>query len=167
MSLKEINQLPESEARARFLACCHCRSWAAALAAGRPFDSLEALLTEAETLWARCGEAEWLEAFSGHAKIGDIDALKKKFATTTRAEQGQVLDADVAVLEELRQRNIDYENKYGFIFIVCATGKSAEEMLQLLKARMQRSRAQELQQAAREQGEITRLRLIKLWQQHP
>ncbi|HSC66373.1 MAG TPA: 2-oxo-4-hydroxy-4-carboxy-5-ureidoimidazoline decarboxylase, partial [Cellvibrio sp.] len=107
-------------------------------------------------------EEQILEAFSGHAHIGDIELLRSRYAGRATHEQGQVLQASDAVVQELYQLNKKYEAQNGFIFIVCARGKSAEEMLGLLRSRINNPRAVELQNGAREQGEITRLRIAAL-----
>ena len=101
------------------------------------------------------------EAFQGHPQIGDLAALLNKYASTASTEQGQVVEADEAVLIALGERNREYLDKFGFIFIVCATGKSAAEMLGLLEARIGNDRETELANGAIEQGKIMRLRLNK------
>ena len=123
------------------------------------FDSLDRLKKKAEEFFLSQGEEEWLKAFSAHPRIGDLEALRKKFAGD---EQGQVAAASESVLLELKEKNDDYFQKYGFIFIVCATGKSAEEMLFILRSRLQNDRSQELKNAAREQVKIMHLRMDKL-----
>jgi len=117
-------------------------------------------------VWARCGEADFLEAFSHHPKIGDVRDLEKKFASTAQWSEGEqgnaVASAQREVLEALKVGNEAYEQQNGFIFIVCASGKSAAEMLALLNARLPNKRTTELQNAAEEQRKITQLRLEKL-----
>lgn len=162
MLLEEFNQLPAVDAVSALYGCCHCQTWAEAVSAARPFASIDDLQTRAQYVWQQASEAEILEAFSGHARIGDLDLLRSRYAGRATQEQGQVLQASEAVIQELYRLNIEYEQKNGFIFIVCASGKSAEEMLGLLKARIDNSRERELKNGAREQGEITRLRLAKL-----
>ena len=110
----------------------------------------------AETCWANKSEADFLEAFLHHLKIGDFDSLREKFSSTTH------LAASEEILQELAKGNADFQQKFGFIFIVCATGKSAAEMLELLQKRLPKSRERELQIAAGEQAKITRIRLGKL-----
>ena len=166
MTLTEFNQLSTAEAIAVLYGCCHCQSWAEAVAGGRPFASLDKLLASANSCWKRAEEPQILEAFSGHARIGDVGLLRSRYAGRASQEQGQVLQASEAVIQELYRLNIEYEAKNGFIFIVCASGKSAEEMLRLLQSRIDNPRIAELQNGAREQGEITRLRLAKLIDLH-
>jgi 2-oxo-4-hydroxy-4-carboxy-5-ureidoimidazoline decarboxylase len=162
MTLSEFNALSKEDAIAALYGCCHCQSWAKHVAERRPFVSLEKLLTTANCFWTGVEEEQILEAFSGHSRIGDIELLRSRYAGRATQEQGQVLQASEAVIQELHRLNKEYEEKHGFIFIVCASGKSAEEMLRLLRARIDNPRALELQNGAREQGEITRLRIAKL-----
>lgn len=162
MTLTEFNQLPMADATAALYGCCHCQSWAKHVAERRPFTNPEKLLTTANCFWAGVDEEQILEAFSGHARIGDIELLRSRYAGRATQEQGQVLQASDSVIQDLYRLNKKYEEKNGFIFIVCASGKSAEDMLRLLQDRMDNPRDVELQNGAREQGEITRLRLAKL-----
>ena len=162
MTLNEFNALPKADAIAALYGCCHCQSWAKHVAERRPFINREKLLTVAHCFWNGVEEEQILEAFSGHARIGDIELLRSRYAGRATQEQGQVLHANESVIRDLYRLNKEYEEKNGFIFIVCASGKSAEEMLRLLQDRMDNPRDVELQNGAREQGEITRLRLAKL-----
>lgn len=166
MTLDEFNNLPAVDAVSALYGCCHCQTWAEAVSAHRPFVQLDDLLVTAEQVWLQANETEILEAFSGHARIGDIELLRSRYAGRATQEQGQVLQADESVIRELYRLNIEYEAKNSFIFIVCASGKSAQEMLHLLHERIDNSRDVELQHGAREQGEITRLRLVKLIDTH-
>lgn len=165
MTLDELNALPASLAREELLRCCGCAKWAEEVAAARPFADKKALLAAADAAWARTGEREWLEAFSHHPRIGGKDALRAKFAATSgwaRGEQAGAASASEAVLDALAKGNADYEARFGHIFIVCATGKSAAEMLDLLKSRLPNDAAKEKRIAAAEQAKITRIRLEKL-----
>jgi len=163
MTLDEFNNLSVDDAMAQLYSCCHCNEWAETLADLRPFDDIGNLLSSADIVWQQSSEAQILEAFSGHARIGDVALLRSRYAGRATAEQGQVLNADETVLQELHQLNSDYEARYGFIFIVCASGKSAEEMLGLLKARINNGRKIELTNGAIEQGKIIQLRLQQLF----
>ena len=128
----------------------------------RPFGSDGALKTAARDEWLALGEADWLEAFSHHPKIGDRAALAARFPAThdlSAREQSGVNAAGADVIDELARANQTYLDRFGFIFIVCATGKSAVEMLQLLRDRLGNDRATELRIAAEEQAKITALRL--------
>ena len=103
-----------------------------------PVEDLIDLFEDAEEKWYECTEDDWKEAFSHHPRIGDLDALKIKFANDQFAsnEQGSINEASTEVLKEIAHANKAYEEKFGYIFIVCASGKSAEEMLNLLRARL-------------------------------
>lgn len=165
MTLAELNALPPEKAREELLRCCGCGRWAADVAAGRPYASREALLAAADAAWAKAGRDELLEAFAHHPRIGGKDALRAKFASTSAWAQGEQAGARAAseeILDALARGNADYEGKFGHIFIVCATGKSAAEMLDLLKSRMKNGADAELAVAAAEQAKITRIRLEKL-----
>jgi 2-oxo-4-hydroxy-4-carboxy-5-ureidoimidazoline decarboxylase len=165
-----LNALSVGDARAALLACCGSTRWVQAMLSRRPFASRAALHGAAEEEWQKLGREDFLEAFAHHPPIGaTVDELRAKFATklaSTSAwasqEQGRVAQADQGVLEALRAGNLAYRDRFGFLFIVCATGKSAEEMLALLQARLTNPPEIELLQAAAEQARITRLRLDKL-----
>ena len=161
MTLQELNELALTDAQTAFIGCCHCQRWANELSGSRPFASIGELYDKADSIWASATEEERLEAFSGHPQIGDLEALKDKYAAANR-EQGQIVAAEDSVLLALRDENLRYAERNGFIFIVCATGKSADEMLGLLRGRLGNDRVTELDNAASEQGAITRLRLQKL-----
>jgi 2-oxo-4-hydroxy-4-carboxy-5-ureidoimidazoline decarboxylase len=165
MHLPDLNHL-DPAARAEALGtCCGAAAWVATLNEQFPFASAEALYEAAERTWHHLGEADWREAFTHHPKIGDVNALRQKFASTATwaaGEQGAVRQASQATLEALAAGNDAYEQKFGYIFIVCATGKSAAEMLALLQARLPHEPAHEIHVAMSEQARITRLRLEKL-----
>ena len=130
-----------------------------------PLADVETLMDEVKTKWNELAETDWREAFTYHPKIGDVNPLKEKFASTStwaEGEQGAVKEASQAALEALAAGNDEYERKFGYIFIVCATGKSVDEMLALLQARLVNSLEDEIVIAMGEQGKITRLRLEKL-----
>ncbi len=165
MLLSDLNNLSPT-ARAEALAtCCGASAWVAALNQQFPFATAEALYAEADRLWYSLNETDWREAFTHHPKIGDVNALKEKFASTAAwaaGEQGAVRQASQDTLEALAAGNDAYEHKFGYIFIVCATGKSADEMLALLQARLPNTPEAEITIAMGEQAKITRLRLEKL-----
>jgi len=166
MTLSEFNSFPEKAAFEALFACCGSTKWAMQLAAQRSFSSVLDLKNASDSLWNDTNESDWLEAFTHHPKIGDTESLKKKFASTAEwasSEQSSVKSAGMEVLENLAKGNHDYEQKFGFIFIVCATGKSASEMLDLLQDRLPNSRKEELKIAAIEQHKITNLRIDKLF----
>ncbi len=162
MTIVEFNHLSENEKHEALHKCCASFTWVNLMLPIFPVQDLEDLLQQAEEKWQQCNEKDWLEAFAHHPKIGDV----KEFASTATwasNEQAGVNIASDLVLNDLAKGNEDYEHKFGFIFIVCATGKSAEEMLQLLKARLPNSYHQEIKIAAAEQNKITILRLKKLF----
>jgi 2-oxo-4-hydroxy-4-carboxy-5-ureidoimidazoline decarboxylase len=161
-TLAAFNQLSDDVIVQALISCCQCRGWAQRVAIKRPFVDAEALRSVIIEAWAQATEAELLEAFQGHPQIGDLQALRNKFQATATAEQGQVEGADESVLRALQARNDTYRKKFGFIFIVCATGKSAAQMLALLDERLPNSRPQELCHGAAEQLKITLLRIDKL-----
>jgi 2-oxo-4-hydroxy-4-carboxy-5-ureidoimidazoline decarboxylase len=122
-------------------------------------------LEDAEEQWFQCSEQDWKEAFARHPEIGDVESLKKKFASTAEwasGEQSGVNTATQQTIETLAEGNRAYKKKFGYIFIVCATGKSGKEMLEILQSRMTNDPEDEIQVAADEQNKITKLRLEKL-----
>lgn len=165
MQIEAINNLSAEEAYAQIEQSCCAPRWVQAMVDIRPFTSLDDMRDKAARIWDEMGERDYLEAFDGHPKIGDVNSLKAKYANTqgeASHEQSGVNEASDQVIQALAQGNSDYEDKFGFIFIVCATGKSAQQMLDLLLARLVNTRKQELINAAAEQAKITDLRLQKL-----
>ena len=165
MTIEELNKLQEPKLMVKLLQCCGSSTWMTQLIRLMPFMSLEDLLTKSDQAWQKTDEKDWLEAFSHHPKIGDLKSLEQKFASTkvfAQGEQSSVSTARHETLEQLAEGNSLYEKKFGFIFIVFATGKSAEEMLVILNQRISNDRSTELRIAAGEQQKITKLRLQKL-----
>jgi len=150
----------------RLTSVCGSRRWVAAMMAARPFVSPAHLYGTAEDLWWHLGDGDWREAFGHHPQIGaDVETLRARFAHTaaqSAREQAGVAGADDATLAALAKGNADYLARFGFIFLVCATGKTADEMLALLRERIDNEPANELRIAAGEQVKITRLRLAAL-----
>jgi len=165
-SFERLNRLDEVAARQALERCCGSSRWVAGMLAARPFSSQTALLQCAEEVWSHCHASDFLEAFSHHPEIGaDLDELRRRFAGTAQlseAEQAKVAGASEATLLALRQHNRTYRERFGYSFIVCATGKTAEEMLAILESRLSAPPDAELALAAAEQAKITRLRLEKL-----
>lgn len=164
-ALKRLNEGPAADRRAELLRCCGSSRWAEAMTARRPFRDREALLAAADEVWWGLGESDWREAFGHHPKIGDAAALRTRFASTRQWAAGEQAGAENATEETLvalADGNRAYEERFGYIFIVCATGKTAEEMLALLRARLPNDPKDELRVAALEQARITRIRLEKL-----
>lgn len=155
-----------AEATEMLLRCCGSRRWAEAMTARRPFGTDATLFSAAEAVWAEASEADVLEALAHHPRIGaNLDELRAKYASTAgwaAGEQAGAQAASEATLAALRDENAAYEARYGFVFVVCATGKRADEMLAILRGRMANTRAAELAIAAGEQAKITRIRLEKL-----
>jgi 2-oxo-4-hydroxy-4-carboxy-5-ureidoimidazoline decarboxylase len=165
MTLAEINQLHPDELAAALGRCCGASAWIRQMTALFPFSSLARLLAAAETVWFGCREEDWREAFAQHPKIGDLDSLQQKYGSTrswAAGEQAGVQHSPAGVLQQLARGNEEYEARFGYIFIVCATGKSAAEMLALLQARLGNTPAAEIKIAMAEQNKITKIRLEKL-----
>ncbi len=165
MRLDDLNVLTAETAAAEFRRCCGSTRWARLMAAARPFASVEAMSADADTIWHGLGPADWREAFAAHPRIGTTVAGRAGRAGGAHwsdDEQSGVRTASLAVRERLAKANRDYEARFGYIFIVCATGKSAEEMLAMLERRLRNGPGEELPIAAEEQRKITRLRLAKL-----
>jgi len=160
-----LNALPAAGARAALARCCGSARWADAMLARRPFSSMDDLLATADAVWDALDDTDHLEAFAHHPAIGAPVASDRPAAPGgdfSAQEQGQVAQAGAATLQALAALNHAYQQRFGFVFLVCATGKSADEMLALLRARLDNPRPLELRIAAGEQAKITRLRLEKL-----
>jgi OHCU decarboxylase len=155
--MRYVRAMPKPELRAALLACCGCEAWVDAMAKERPFADLASMKKRAGEIWTAFGQKEFDEAFGAHPRIGD-----RKASGTPGKEQARVAEASEGVLDELRAANAQYEKKFGRIYIVCATGKTAEEMLAIAKERMNNDADTELRRAADEQRKITELRLDKL-----
>jgi OHCU decarboxylase len=163
-TLAAWNAAGATEARNAMLACCGAKRWADAMVALRPIASVAALSEEADRVWNTMQEADWLEVFACHPRIGDrkVSAhVGAQSAAWSRAEQSQANAASEAVLAEIAAGNQRYEELFGFTYIVCATGKSAEEMLAILKRRLESTREAELREAAEQQRQIMQIRLGK------
>ena len=160
MTLENFNKLGSETAAKELFSCCGSALWVSLMMKQFPFASEQALVNAATSIWYdECKKADWLESFTHHPKIGDANSLKVKFAGK---EQEGVAAASNEVIEALANANAGYENKFGFIFIVCATGKSAGEILQLLSDRIKNSYDEELNIAMGEQHKITIIRFKKL-----
>ena len=166
MTIKELNSLDKFALALALGKCCGATAWVEKMAALFPITNAETLMQRATTIWNSLSESDWREAFTHHPKIGgDVAALREKFASTStwaEGEQASVKQASQETLEALAAGNTDYEQKFGYIFIVCATGKTADEMLDLLQARLPNKPEDEMEIAAGEQDKITRIRLEKL-----
>lgn len=158
MELSVLNALKPKEARLELMRCCGSIRWAERMEAGRPYSDRAALLAAAEKTWWGLEAQDWLESFSHHPRIG----AKKVEAVWAKKEQEGVKSASKQVLQTLVEKNHAYERRFGHIFLVCATGKSADEMLAILESRMPNDPDKELRVAAGEQAKITAIRLNKL-----
>lgn len=162
MILNDLNALTNEQGYQLFESCCAAPKWVFAMLEERPYIDLAQVLSVSESAWARCEKTDYLAAFEAHPKIGDISSLKKKYANTAvlaGSEQSSVGVASDEVISELAIHNALYIERFGFIFIVFATGKSALDMLTLLKQRLSNDPEIELKIAAGEQLKITQLRL--------
>jgi 2-oxo-4-hydroxy-4-carboxy-5-ureidoimidazoline decarboxylase len=165
INLESVNTWNGATAREAFLRCCGSRRWAERMTARRPFASQQELMETARQLWRELPHADWLEAFAAHPRIGDLEAIKKEFAATAELasqEQAGVAGASQAVYAALAALNRQYEARFGYIFIVCARGKSAAEMRSLLQERLHKHPDDEIAIAAGEQEKITLLRLEQI-----
>lgn len=163
--LKELNNVSHEIANSAFLSCCGSRRWAKKMTEARPFADVSALFDQAEEIWQNLDAQDWLEAFAAHPKIGAKKAVSHQTAQSaewSKSEQSATENAADAVRKELDEANSLYLNKFGFIFIVCATGKSALEMLEICRARLGNKAEKEILIAAEEQRQITGIRLKKL-----
>ncbi len=161
-----LNAASDSEAKDMLVRCCGASRWVDGMLSRRPFNDDEALFRVANDVWATMRDADVLEALEHHPRIGaNLDELRKKYASTASwalGEQSGAVSADEVTLTALRDGNVEYEKRFGHIFVVCATGKTAAQMLELLRARLPNDAATELRIAAAEQAKITRIRLEKL-----
>jgi OHCU decarboxylase len=163
--LERLNLLPASQAENELLKCCGSNEWAQRLIAQRPFESLDDLISKADRVWWSLKPRDWLEAFHSHPKIGEKQAARAMAAEAQKwstDEQSGIQNSAPDTIEALAELNRQYEEKFGYIFIVCATGKSSAEMLAILRARLENNADEELRAAAAEQAKITALRLEKL-----
>lgn len=165
MDLDALNSLSKEEAMQALERCCGSHRWCEAMEGLRPFRDQAQLFLRADQVWSSLDQEDWHEAFRHHPRIGDIGSLRAKFAATANwasDEQKGATAASEETLKALAAGNQEYEARFGHIFLVCATGKSADEMLALLRARMSNVPDAELRVAVGEQAKITRLRLEKL-----
>ena len=163
-ALARWNALSEAEAAQEILPCCGSQRWAHALARLRPFHDTAVLLKRSDEIWAQLDPEDWNEAFASHPRIGERKApaaATVKSAAWSNQEQSDVASSGEDVKEGLRLANGAYEQRFGRTYIVCATGKSAEEMLAILQRRLENDEGEELREAAEQQRQITQLRLRK------
>jgi len=160
-----LDRLPDDELRSALSACCGARRWVDRMMASRPFGDADTLLRRADEVWWSLGADDWREAFAHHPRIGERTAKVAQEAraqTWSAGEQRGVADASFDVRSAIAEGNDEYERRFGHIYLVSAAGKSAEQLLELLRARLANDPVTELEVAAGEQAKITRLRLMKL-----
>ena len=165
MTLDELNALSPESAAEVFRACCGASRWVDAMVARRPFASTDMVMSMADDIWLAMGPDDWHEAFAHHPRIGQRDAAKpqgERAEAWSAGEQSSVATADTSIQDELAEINRAYEARFGYIYIVCASGRSADELLEIARRRLTNAPDDELRVAAEEQRQITRLRLRKL-----
>jgi OHCU decarboxylase len=163
------NLLPTGDALNAILPCCGSHAWAQGMVARRPLLDESALLAAANETWRGLARSDWMEAFQSHPRIGETRASESSLAQSPPAqsvvwstqEQKNAADADAAVKNALVEANREYERRFNRIFIVCATGKSAPEILEILRQRLNNDAEIELHEAAEQQRQITEIRLRK------
>jgi OHCU decarboxylase len=164
-SLSRLNALPDDQASETLRSCCGASRWVDAMVARRPYGSLEQLLSTADEIWRSLSPTDWLEAFGHHPRIGEqrtaVQATEQAVAWSA-GEQSRFVTAAPGARDALATINREYEARFGFIYIVCAEGRSADELLSIAQARLDNEPGVELRVAAEEQRLITTLRLRKL-----
>ena len=159
---QRLDSASPDEARRLLFMCCGSNRWVDLMLARRPFGSTARLLAAADDAWGLVSPEDWKESFSHHPRIGDRRVPHARFASTrhlSEAEQAGVSGASAQLIDELAAANAGYEARFGYVFIVCATGRGAEEMLALLRSRLDNDPSTEIRVAAGEQARITSLRL--------
>lgn len=157
MTLQDLNSANADKLREPLGGCCGSEAWVARMIEWRPFDNFEALIAASDEIWWSLAESDWLQAFSKHPKIGE-----KRADPWSSDEQRGMDQASFDIAAAMEKLNRQYDDKFGWIFIVCATGKRAGEMLTTLENRLANEAADEIRIAASEQAKITKLRLGKL-----
>jgi len=161
-----FDALPAYDAAPLLESCCGSRAWVQAMVERRPFGTLARTLDEADEIWWSLAPDDWREAFDHHPRIGEHSAATPQGAVarawSADEQRGTAVSTD-GTRQALADGNREYERRFGYIYIVCATGKSAEEMLVLLHARLSNDPETELRVAAGEQAKITQLRLEKMF----
>jgi OHCU decarboxylase len=162
----KLNRLSREEAYAELLKCCGSTRWARETAALKPFWDVTQVIIIGHRVWSVLDEEDWLEAFRAHPKIGETKAAAEVSEESRRwseGEQRRATEASPETLAALREANREYEERFGFIFIIRAQGRTAEEILAALRERLKNDRDAEIRIAAAEQWDITELRLRKFF----
>jgi len=166
ITINQLNSLSEKEAFSQLEKCCVSKTWISNMTKSRPFSTEDELIKKAASIWYNdCSVIDFKEAFTGHPKIGNIESLKEKYARTENwatNEQKKITEANIETIEALAKANALYEDRFGYIFIVSASGKSAEEMLAIINTRLHHNTEDEIYVAMNEQHKITVIRLAKL-----
>jgi OHCU decarboxylase len=162
VTLGELNVLPPREAETLLLACCGSRAWARGVVAARPYRNVDDLLAASDKVWSRLTPDDWREAFAKHPRIGERAARGGVEQRWSEGEQSRAQQAAAPLLADLASTNVAYEHRFGHVFLICATGKSAEEILANARGRLHNDPERELHVAAEEQRRITHLRVRKL-----
>jgi 2-oxo-4-hydroxy-4-carboxy-5-ureidoimidazoline decarboxylase len=162
-TLAAWNATDENAAREAMISCCGAKRWAEEMVALRPFKSVPELSEAADRVWCTMQEADWMEAFACHPRIGErkVAHASAQSVAWSKQEQSRTGSAGEDVMAKIAEGNRQYEEQFGFTYIVCATGKSAEEMLAILKRRLGATREAELREAAEQQRQILQIRLGK------
>ncbi len=169
ITVGELDEMPESSAGEMLADCCGSSRWVAEMIAARPFGSRDSVFANADRIWGSLGASDWLEAFDHHPRIGERTAAMsqgERTAAWSSSEQAGIASARENVREALAAANERYERRFGYIYIVCATGKTPAEMLELARKRLRHASATEIRVAAEEQRKITRIRLEKLLEEN-
>lgn len=154
-----LNSMSRPELTDTLLLACQSRRWAERVGAARPFTNEQHLLHEADRVWQELDPADWLEALHGHPRIGEDGGSSQEFST---AEQAGMADADQSVRAAIAEGNRVYEARFGHVFLISAAGRSPQDILANLQARLNNDATLEVQIAAQEHRRITRLRLQQL-----
>jgi 2-oxo-4-hydroxy-4-carboxy-5-ureidoimidazoline decarboxylase len=165
LTLERLNALPATEAAEQLRSCCGSLRWVESMLLRRPFEDLETLLAAADEAWRATGPADWDQAFAHHPRIGECHAAAPVSAAArawSAGEQGAAAGADGSTRAALAEANRAYERRFGRIYLVCASGRSAEDLLADLETRMRNDPERERAVAVEEQRKITRLRLRAL-----
>lgn len=160
--LERWNRLEERPAVSELMACCGSARWAEAMCAGRPYGDAETLVSKGSRVWWGLEEKDWMEAFAAHPRIGEDKPADSQSAVWSREEQRTAQQSRGSVAASMKELNAEYERRFGFVYIVCAQGKTGEELLAVLQERLEHDRETEVRQAAKEQAQIMRLRM-KRW----
>ena len=163
-ALARWNSLSDEDAAREILSCCGSKAWAKGMAGRRPFSDVTTLLAASDETWGNLAAADWMEAFRSHPRIGESRPAQPSSEMSqdwSAQEQQRVAAAAEDAKAAIAKANLEYEQRFGHIFIVCATGKSAPEILEILRSRLRNDAQTELREAAEQQRQITNIRLTR------